>query len=108
MNEIEVIRRLFDFNWPSDDELVEFAEKKTGYGGDDGYYGVLYPGDLDDYDKEVDGYHIPDGMIEVAYWNGDDDVIQVPEELYLQELLIYLKTNEKHELSSRIGKLLTG
>jgi len=43
MNKEEALIRLLGFNWPSDDEKVEFAKDGHGFGGDDGYYGLSLP-----------------------------------------------------------------
>ncbi len=69
MTESDILFQLFSYNWPSFEELVEYANKRHGYVGDDGYYGVTYPSDLDEYQKEIEGEFIPEGFVEVMYWD---------------------------------------
>lgn len=107
MTKTEAVRNVFDHHWPSDEQLVDFAEQGAGFGGDDGYYGLLYPDDLDEYDKEVNGEFIPEGYIEVYYWNGPQDIIHVEESFYLEELLNYLKEKGNSILTSRVELLIT-
>ena len=50
-------------------ELAEFAAHRHGYGNTDGGFVITYPGDLDDYDRAVDGIRIPEGFIRVyGFW----------------------------------------
>lgn len=90
MTESEIFSQLFDNSWPSPNKLVEYAKKRHGYMGDDGYYGVTYPGDLDEYQKEVEGECIPEGFVEVSFWDGSFNAIQVSEKRYLAELKAHL------------------
>lgn len=107
MNKTEAIENIFNYDWPSDEQLVDFAERSTGFGGDDGYYGILYPEDLDEYDKKVNGDFIPEGFIEIYYWNGPEDIVHVEEQFYLQQLLTYLKKNASSTLVTRVELLIT-
>ena len=90
MTESEIFSQLFDSGWPSPKKLVEYANKGHGYIGDDGYYGVTYPGDLDEYQKEVEGEFIPEGFVEVSFWDGSFNAIQISEKRYLAELKAHL------------------
>ncbi len=45
----KIYNELFSQFFPSDEQLVEFALKRHGYCMDNGYYGVTYPDDLDEY-----------------------------------------------------------
>jgi hypothetical protein len=46
-------------------ELAEYAVNRHGFGDSDGGNGLTYPGDLDEYDREVAGINIPEGFIQV-------------------------------------------
>ena len=89
MNKIEAIRNLFQFNWPSNEQLIEFTEKGHGFGGDNGYYGLTYPSDLDEYSK-ANGEFVPEGFLEVYYWSEPNDFVHVKENNYLLGLANYL------------------
>ena len=55
--------------WSSILDLPAFAIQKRGYGDSDGGFGITYPSDLDEYQKEVERVIIPEGMIEAyGYW----------------------------------------
>ncbi|WP_434155708.1 hypothetical protein [Pseudomonas sp. JZ134] len=49
--------------WSQLSELADFAERRHGYGSSDGGFGITYPGDLDEYDIEVEGIKIPNGSV---------------------------------------------
>ncbi|RCU50090.1 hypothetical protein DU002_10330 [Corallincola holothuriorum] len=70
-----------------------YALKRHGFGGDDGFYGVTYPNDLDEYQIEIEGEFIPDGFVEINYWDGEHKEIQIPERKYLESLKDYLSKN---------------
>jgi len=60
----EVIR-----HWHCLSDLAAFAAKRHGFGDSNGGFGVIYPDDLDEYDREVEGARIPDGHVEVyGFW----------------------------------------
>jgi len=60
----EVIR-----HWHRLSDLAAFAAKRHGFGDDNGGFGVIYPGDLDEHAREVEGVHIPDGHVELyGFW----------------------------------------
>jgi hypothetical protein len=69
---------------------VKEAERAGGFMSDGGYSGVLYPASLDEYDKQVLGLNIPEGFVELHYWDGDFRSIQLPEGEYLAELRKHL------------------
>jgi attachment invasion locus protein len=68
--------------------LAEFAARRHEYGNTDGGFGVTYPGDLDEYDREVDGIHVPEGFVQVyGFWGPPDGYeVLVPELAYLDTL----------------------
>jgi len=107
MNKEEAIQYLLRHNWPTDDELVEFAERGHGFGGDDGYYGITYPDDLDEYEIEVEKRKIPNGMIEIDYWDGQNDSLLVEEEFYLEKLKEYFANKGKLNDANKIDTLIT-
>jgi len=102
MNRSEIYTQLFSYEWPSNEQLVEYSNKRHGYGGDDGYYGVTYPSDLDEYQREVEGEYIPDGYVEINYWDGEHREIQVLETEYLSELRNYLLSEGDKALADKI------
>ena len=94
----EIINNLFIYHWPDDEDLVEYAIARHGFCGNDGYYGVTYSSDLDEYDREVDGRHIPDGYVEVNFWVGEDKIVQITESKYLEILKQHLVKSDKATL----------
>ena len=103
----EIFRQLFGNSWPSDAELVEYAVKRHGYGGDDGYYGVTYPTDLNEYEIVVERRCIKDGNVEIAYWDGDFQAIQITEAAYLEALEANLRSNENAALANKVRSVIT-
>ncbi len=85
-----IYNELFSQSFPSDEQLVEFALKRHGYCMDNSYYGVTYPDDLDEYEREVEGQCIPEGMLRVNYWDGLEKERIVSEQDYLSALRGYL------------------
>ena len=75
-------------HWSQLPELAEFAVRRHGFGDSDGGFGVTYPGDLDEYDRVVDGIHIPEGFVQVyGFWGPPDGYeLLVPEAVYLDQL----------------------
>ena len=85
--------------------MVQFAEDGHGFGGDDGYYGVIYSGDLDEYDREVGKSFIPEGFVEIFYWDGEVKEIQIKEKEYLSLLKKHLEKEEEKALIIRVINL---
>lgn len=81
--------------WPSLLELVEFARKRHGYGNSDGGFGILYPEDLDGYDREEDGIVIPKGHVQVyGFWGPPEGYeYNLPEATYLEVLIGVLRSH---------------
>ncbi len=92
----EIINGVFSHKWPSDEELVEYANAGHGFGGDDGQYGVTYSTDLDEYEKAVEKVDIPSGYLEVYYLDVEIKLTEI-------EYLSYLK---KHLIKSGNQKLV--
>jgi hypothetical protein len=90
--------------WRSLDDLVQFALKRHGYGNSDSGIGVTYANDLDDYDRQVDGYDIAEGHVEVYYCWGPPDgyEIQIPEWMYRNLLAEHLQRAGRKADAERI------
>ncbi|EIZ1411942.1 hypothetical protein MOV01_004278 [Vibrio vulnificus] len=95
----KIYNELFSQSFPSDEQLVEFALKRHGYCMDNGYYGVTYPDDLDEYEREVEGQCISEGMLRINYWDGSENESLVSERDYLSALKNYLTRKGNKELA---------
>lgn len=71
-------------HWSDKPRLAQFALERHGFGDSNGGFGVTYPGDLDDYDRTVDGCKIPEGFVlAYGFWGPPDGYeVLVPEWLY--------------------------
>ena len=71
-------------HWSDKAALADFARDRHGYADTDGGFGITYPGDLDWYDREVEGRHIPEGSVLAHGFQGPPDGYEllVPEWLY--------------------------
>jgi hypothetical protein len=69
-------------HWSSLPDLALFAARRHGFMNTDGGFGILYPGDLDEYDRAVDGVNIPEGFVQVCgFWGPPDGYeLLVPEQ----------------------------
>jgi hypothetical protein len=78
-------------HWSSLQELAQFATERHGFGDANGGFGIQYPSDVDEYDREVLGIKIPDGYVLAEGFGGESsdyggyDVL-VPESQYLTVL----------------------
>ena len=74
-------------------ELSQFALARHGFGNSDGGFGITYPSDLDDYDREVEGVAIPVGFVQVyGFWGPPDGYeFNIREFYYLAELIRILR-----------------
>lgn len=52
-------------HWPKLGDLAVFATQRHGYSDDNGGFGIIYPGDVREYGREVGGAEIPTGHVEV-------------------------------------------
>ncbi|QNA88419.1 hypothetical protein G4G28_07765 [Massilia sp. Dwa41.01b] len=100
-----IFPQIFGYGWPSDEQLVEFARSGHGYMGNDGYYGVTYASDLDEYERVVERRSIGDNHVEITYWDGEPRSIQVAEAVYLEALAAYLESRGKKEAASALEGL---
>jgi len=90
MNKSEIFEQIFSHNWPDEESLVKYAIDRNGFGGNDNYYGVTYPTDLDEYQREVEGEYIPEGYLEINYWDKQHKEIKCTESEYLAALKAHL------------------
>lgn len=102
MTKVEVLAQLFSTGWPKPDELVQYANARHGYGGDDGYYGITYPSDLDEYQRVVEGEYIPAGAVQVHYWDGTFRDLLLYEQEYLQALRVHLLSIGRAKLATEL------
>jgi hypothetical protein len=74
--------------WSNLADLDRFACERHGFGDSDGGFGVTYPNDLDEHDREVDGIRIPPGhLIVYGFWGPPDGYeLIVRESVYLKIL----------------------
>ena len=55
--------------WSRIEELPGYAMKRHGFGDSNGGFGITYPEDLDEYQREVEKVTIPAGMVQAyGYW----------------------------------------
>lgn len=93
-------------NKPTD--LADFAKKRHGFGDSNGGFGVVYPGDLDEYQREIEGLSIPEGMVEIyGYWglpNGYEKFVREAD--YLSVLACVLREQGDLRKSDAILSLM--
>lgn len=99
----EVIR-----HWSRLTDLAHFAVQGHGFGDDNGGFGVIYPNDIDEYGRVVEGISIPDGFVQIyGFWglpNGYEFLIM--ERFYL-EVLIDILTEKGYLIeASQVRALL--
>ncbi|GAA5496447.1 hypothetical protein SAMN02745181_0250 [Rubritalea squalenifaciens DSM 18772] len=85
------------------DELFKFAHQGHGYGDSDGYFGITYSNDLDDYDRANDQC-IPEGFVQVYAGYGDsysEDYL-ITEAEYLNLLEQFFRLNERIDLADNL------
>lgn len=95
-------------HWSRLPELSEFATERHGFGNTDGGFGVTYPGDLDEYDRVIDGINIPEGFVQVyGFWGPPDGYeLLVPESAYLRTLVEMLAEQGYSAEAKRVKALL--
>lgn len=76
-------------------DLAQLAVEQGGFGEDDGWLGLTYPHDLDDYARKVEKECIPDGWVEIYGCGGGRGrggyEFQVEEKTYLVSLARILR-----------------
>jgi hypothetical protein len=85
----EVLQQLFERPWPSPEKLLEFALARHGFACQDGIYGLTYPEDLHELQR-AEGESIPEGYLELGYWNDGPRFQLISEQHYLQTLQRFL------------------
>ena len=95
-------------HWSSLAKLVAFAEARHGYGDSDGFFGIIYPSDLDEFDR-ANGHSICEGNVEAFAWYGahEGETHQLPEIEYLELLRQFLTLMGHPSLARQIDKLLS-
>jgi hypothetical protein len=61
--EPDVACREVILSWSRLPELARFAQLRHGYENSDGGFGVTYPDDLDEFQRQVEGVQIPYGSL---------------------------------------------
>ena len=56
-------------HWRDKAALARFAADRHGFGDSDGGFGITYPSDLDEHDRQVEGVTIPEDHV-LAYGSG--------------------------------------
>ena len=94
--------------WPKITDLAGFAIKAHGFGDSNGGFGVTYPGDLDEYEREVKGESIPTGMVQIyGYWGPPSGYeVLVSEVLYLTTLVRTLRKQGHSNEAALVETLL--
>lgn len=94
--------------WSNFADLVVFAESRHGYQNTDGYFGITYPSDVDDFDR-ANGHSIVDDFVEAnaGYGVSAIETHQLPESEYLELLRQFLVLKDRPDLATRIEILLT-
>ncbi len=100
MEKSEIINTILSYSWPTSEELVDCAERKFGFGGDDGAYGIVYPGDLDEHGRAV-----TERVLEFYCWECDADGLKIAEQDYLALLEQHLETEGEEALAERVRSL---
>lgn len=100
-------------HWSRLEDLAAFAAERHGFGDSNGGFGITYPTDLDEYDREVDKIAIPDGhVLAYGFWGesgsyGGYDVL-VPEALYLSVLAGELSRSGFDQAATKVRALCGG
>jgi len=96
MDTYNILKHIFSYSWPKDEELAEYAKKRHGFGGDDASYGVTYPSDLDEYDRSR-GEFIPEGKVEIYCKAFGVESLLIDEKCYLRVLKSHLALTGKEQ-----------
>ena len=86
-NTKDVLDKIF-LDMPYSD-LAKYAKDGHGFVADEGAYWVLYSTDLDEYEVEVEGHKIEEGMVEIYHWavlaDGEVILLKLSDYLYALE-----------------------
>ncbi|WP_347905537.1 hypothetical protein [Pseudomonas purpurea] len=90
------------------DQLAGFARERSGWGDSDGGFGVIYPEDLDEYQREVEKLCIPDGQVEVYGFWGPPNGYQflAMERFYLEILASMLESLGQRDSAQEVRELI--
>jgi hypothetical protein len=90
-------------HWHNIEDLPRFANDRHGYGDSDGYFGITYPSDLDEFDISQ-GESIAEGHVVASASYGDPHAkaFSLPESEYIQLLGQYLELSGKPELAKQV------
>ena len=71
-------------HWPDKAALARLAKERHGFADSNAGFGIVYPGDVDDVDRDLDGREIPNGFVlAYGFWGPPDGYeVFVPEWLY--------------------------
>ena len=107
--EYERIRAAIE-SWGNTAELAAFAEKGHGYGNSDSGFGVVYPDDLDEYDRVVEKIAIPEGAVRIyGYWGPPDGYeFIVSLRNYMEVLSHVLRANGLDEEALVVQRMMSG
>lgn len=91
-------------HWRNPEELAAFALARHGYCDTDGFFGVTYPDDLDEYDRLISRENIPEGFVEIIAWYGEHHGPShlLEEKVYLEILRQYLSLCGEAEAAQRL------
>jgi hypothetical protein len=98
----KVIQHIFTYRFPTEEQLVQYANARHGFGGDDGSYGVTYPDDIDIYERDISQQIIPEGSVEIYCSAYTDQDILISEKSYLSALKSYLESMGYYDLACLI------
>lgn len=90
------------------DQLAGFARERSGWGDSDGGFGVIYPKDLDEYQREVEKLCIPEGQVEVYGFWGPPNGYQflAREAFYLEILAAMLESQGQRDTAREVRGLI--
>ena len=78
-------------SWSNAVELAAFVKNGHGYGNNDSGFGVIYPDDLDEYDRLVEKIVIPEGTVQIyGYWGPSDGYEFIVSMRNYMEVLAYV------------------
>lgn len=91
-------------HWRNIEELVQFALDRRGFGDTNGGFGILYPSDLDEYEKKTEGLNVPEGFVLAYGFGGSPDGYEllVPEWLYRDVLAEVLECLELWRQAAKV------
>jgi hypothetical protein len=65
-------------HWSKLADLAKFAADGHGFGDSDGGFGITYPTDLDEYDRDIEKVVIPNGYVQAyGFWGSDQGGYEV-------------------------------